>query len=293
MITRPLLAYNKTVSPEQINYPVLCSPKLDGFRNLMIDGKPLSRSFKPVANRHVSSILTAMNLPELDGELMLNSTTNFSSVQSAFTSFGGKPDFSYHVFDYFKNPNDPYEKRRADLAELLKKFDTSSIIKLVPQQLICSADKLVEFYEYCISLGYEGIIIRDPKGKYKSGRSTLNQGIMLKLKPEEDAEAEVIDFAELMTNENEPELDAFGKQVRNKQQDGMYGANTLGALVCRMPDGTTFKIGSGFDMATRKQVWDNRLAYVGKLVTYKYQELTPYGKPRFPVFKGFRSKDDL
>lgn len=36
-----------------LKYPVLVSPKLDGIRCLIIDGVAMSRSLKPIPNKHV------------------------------------------------------------------------------------------------------------------------------------------------------------------------------------------------------------------------------------------------
>ena len=52
----------------------------------------------------------------------------------------------------------------------------------------------------------------------------------------------------------------------------------LGALVCRMGN-TVFKIGAGFTDAEREAPPPQ-----GSTVTFKYQELTAKGVPRFPTF---------
>jgi len=41
-------------------------------------------------------------------------------------------------------------------------------------------------------------------------------------------------------------------------------------------------------VAYPKYIWDNRLGELGKIITFKYQELSKYGAPRFPVWKCFR-----
>ena len=71
-ITKPMLAV-KATSLENIRYPVLASPKLDGIRGLPIpDGKRgvsmVSRNWKPIPNNFVRTWLE-MNVPAgLDGE---------------------------------------------------------------------------------------------------------------------------------------------------------------------------------------------------------------------------------
>ena len=54
----------------------------------------------------------------------------------------------------------------------------------------------------------------------------------------------------------------------------------MGALKCTMMGASLeFKIGTGFDDSERENP-----PPVGSTVTYKYQELTKDGRPRFPVF---------
>ena len=53
----------------------------------------------------------------------------------------------------------------------------------------------------------------------------------------------------------------------------------MGSVTCLMDNNVTFKIGSGFSDDERKNP-----PSVGSVVSFKYQEMTKYGKPRFPVF---------
>jgi DNA ligase-1 len=46
-----------------------------------------------------------------------------------------------------------------------------------------------------------------------------------------------------------------------------------------MENNITFKIGSGFDLKERKNP-----PAIGSIITFRYKEMTKYGKPRFPVF---------
>jgi len=57
----------------------------------------------------------------------------------------------------------------------------------------------------------------------------------------------------------------------------------LGALVVELADGTKFNIGTGFSDAERAAP-----PPVGSLVTFRYQELSDGGVPRFPSYVGVR-----
>ncbi len=288
---KPMLACSTIPTLTELNYPVIASPKLDGIRCLIVDGEPVSRNLKPIPNRHIRESLKALNLPKLDGELMLKGG-DFNNVQSAVMSQEGKPDFIYIAFDYFEDIGAQYSNRFVKLVNYLKSHDTKGLVEHVSNEYIHNSIAMDEFYDECLKHDYEGAIVRDPAGPYKCGRSTMKQGWMLKLKTFHDAEAKIVGFEELMHNENEAVFDKLGAQTRSSEQSGMVPAGVLGSLVVEY-EGKQFKIGTGFDFAMRAQFWDMRDRLRGKLVTFKYQELSKYGIPRFPVFKSIRNKADM
>jgi DNA ligase-1 len=288
-IEKPLLAAK--FEKDSAKYPYLGSPKIDGLRCLMVNGKALSRTFKPIRNKYTQEILSK-NLPNgIDCELTCG--TNFQDSTSGIMTIEGVPNFTAWVFDYIEENRDgilPYEKRLEELHSLKLNFPW---MKILAGKLLRNYDELVEYEEECLAAGFEGIIVRDPLGEYKFGRATVRENIILKVKRFLDDEAEIIGFDELMTNENEALKDAFGRTKRSSSQAGKYGAGTLGKVLVRNKDGIEFGIGSGFDEATRSKIWHNKMEYLGKMVKYKY---LPYGtldRPRHPVFLQFRHEDDI
>ena len=107
------------------------------------------------------------------------------------------------------------------------------------------------------SLGGEGLMLRQPGSNYVAGRSST----LLKVKTFHDAEATVI-----------------GHQAGAGRHKGR-----LGALLVRLADGTDFSIGTGFSDRER----ENPPA-IGAKVTFRYQELSDTGVPRFPSWIGVR-----
>jgi DNA ligase-1 len=107
------------------------------------------------------------------------------------------------------------------------------------------------------ALGGEGLMLRQPGSKYVAGRSST----LLKVKTFHDAEAVVI-----------------GHQAGAGRHQGR-----LGALLVRLPDGTEFAIGTGFSDREREQP-----PGLGATVTFRYQELSDGGVPRFPSWVGVR-----
>jgi DNA ligase-1 len=290
-ITKPMLA-GKCERPEALNFPVLATPKLDGIRCLKIGGRALTRSFKPISNRYAREWIEA-NLPDgVDGELMLRGGT-FNATTSAIGRESGEPDFIFHVFDYVSDGCDvPYACRMQELARLP---EWEHVAKVLPVE-IHNAEELAAFEERCLAEGYEGVMVRDPAGPYKCGRSTEREGWLLKIKRFEDAEAVVLDSYEGMSNQNEAERDAFGRTKRSMSKAGMVGRGELGGFIVSPVDSNVvFRLGynhvlGGVDRVT---LWEQRESLVGRLVKFKHQPSGAKDAPRFPKFVGWREAWDL
>ena len=279
---KPMLACSTQPDVETLDYPMYASIKLDGIRCLAIEGKAYSRNMKLIPNEFVQQYFRENDLDGMDGELLVSG--DFNNVQSAIMSVSGSPDFEYLVFDSTKDPNKFFSSRIEQLIDMDQAgyLRHASRVKLVEQHPVKSADDVRELYDQSIKDGYEGLVLRHPDGKYKFGRSTLKQQWMLKLKPVEDAEAKVVGVTQLLRN----------MDTSTKCKDNMVPVPMLGALVVEA-FGVQFEIGTGFNEKQRREYWSYRGGLIGKYVTFKYQELSRYGVPRFPVFKGFRSQGDM
>jgi DNA ligase-1 len=102
-------------------------------------------------------------------------------------------------------------------------------------------------------LGGEGLMLRDPDADYEEGRSST----LLKVKSFIDAEATVI-----------------GHEAGKGKHKGR-----LGALAVKLENGIQFSLGTGFSDKERENP-----PPVGSIVTFRYQELSNTGVPRFPSF---------
>jgi DNA ligase 1 len=112
------------------------------------------------------------------------------------------------------------------------------------------------------ALGGEGLMLRQPGSKYAVGRSST----LLKVKTFHDAEARVIGHAP-----------GTGKHK-----------GRLGALIAQLPDGVQFNVGTGFSDAEREAP-----PAIGAVITFRYQELSNDGVPRFPSYVGERLDVEL
>jgi DNA ligase 1 len=231
------------------------SEKLDGVRAFW-DGKQfISR----LGNLFHAPDWFIKGLPEepLDGELWLGRKKFQRAV--SIVRRQDKSDLwkeiRYVVFDAPKLEKG-FEKRLEFVAESLK--ENKPLYALAHEHQVCRGiDHLRTELARLEAMGGEGLMMRRAGSQYESGRSTT----LLKVKNFHDAEARVL-----------------------KHQEGAgRHKGRLGALLVEMEDGTIFAVGTGFSDAERDQP-----PPVGSLITFRYQELSDSGVPRFPSYLGVR-----
>ena len=291
---KPLLASRCDLL--SLKYPLAVTPKLDGVRAIIRDGTALSRSLKPIRSKVVQSILGG--LPSgCDGEIVCNNGS-FQGTVSSVMSEDGQLNWTYHIFDFldFSTPEiAPYTDRMHQLQEHLEQGRLNENCKVIYPEFVYDKEALMQFVQEHLDDGYEGTMVRDPSGTYKFGRSTVNQGILLKIKAFEDAEARIIGVEEQMHNDNVAELDELGYTKRSTSKENLVPASTLGSLLVQSleDERITFKIGTGFDAQQRQELWNRRDELIGQYAKYKFFNQGIVLRPRHPVFIGLRPVDDM
>lgn len=295
-LKRPLLAADLSgVDLSKLKYPLLASPKIDGIRALVSGGVGVSRSMKPIRNKYTQLLLGVSALEGLDGELAVGNPWDKNLMQqtsSGVMSADGFPPVHYYVFDKW-NSSEVFNNR-LQLAEQVVYNYNAPAIRFLRHTLINSHEELLAYEQEHLTLGYEGVMLRSLSGIYKQNRSTLREGILLKLKRFHDAECIVQGFEPLYRNQNPATVDERGFTKRSSVQEGKVADEYLGSLIVRSLDtGVLFSIGSGFTEHQRRVLWDDRDNLVGRIVKYKSFKVGVKEAPRFPIFLGFRDKDDM
>jgi len=285
---KPMLADNADLS--KLRYPVMASPKLDGVRATFQNGSLVTRSLKPLPNRAINEVFK--HTAAFDGELIIGdafSKTVFRDTMKVVMAHDADiKGLRLHVFDIV---NMGAFKDRFRIA--CDMADYERIIP-VPHCLIDNEKELLRMEEDMLNLGYEDLMVRDPKGEYKMGRSTVNEGGLLKVKRKLQSEATVIGFEEQMHNANEAKLDNLGNTERSSHQANMIPMGVLGALVVKdIKTGVSFNVGTGFTAEDRTGIWKQRDTLLYKIISYEYLPIGVKDKPRHPVFLGWRMKEDL
>ena len=300
MSFKPLLAATlEDADLKALEFPLYATPKIDGIRCLLMESgelqanQPRTRSLKDIQNRHIREKLAAKLPVGLDGEIWTHGATCFGDVSSAVMKRTGTPDFTFYIFDWFNRPG-TYLARTEELRRHSMRWPEFCTV-LAPIQMP-SLKQLLKYEKAMLKQGYEGIMLRRGDGRYKHGRSTLNERILMKLKRLTDGEAIVIGFEEQMHNENELEQDNLGHAKRSSKKAGMKPAGTLGKLIvidCVTRGEFGIGTGRGLTQELRAKIWGNKSHYMGQIVKYQHQTHGAKDAARIPIMLGFRSKEDM
>lgn len=293
-IFRPMLACSESAHNffDELRFPLLASPKIDGIRATVRDGVVYARSNEPIRNINVQERFK--HLSWYDGELALGDPTrhDLCRATASVTNSKSKPidGLTFHVFDHVQTPYEPFLIRNPR-----RGFVQEDGVVLVPQFHIENLEALLTIEDTYLEQGYEGLILRDPMAPYKYGRSTANEQYLLKLKRFVDGEFKIVGFYEEMKNNNAATTSALGRTKRSSHKENKEGKDTLGGLILEWAPGVTFRCGSGFNDAEADRLW--RLAQAGKLegqyATIKYFAKGMKDLPRHPTYKLIRPKNDL
>lgn len=289
---KPMLA-GKVKDTAKLLYPLVASPKLDGIRAVNPNGDTLlSRTLKPIPNLHVQKRFGHPGTRYFDGELICGDPRDkdvYNNTYRAVMAKDGKPDVKLYVFDHFQCWAEAFADRLGKLP-----IPHPEGIVVLEQRIINNEAELLAYEERLLDEGYEGVMVRDVAGRYKFGRSTDKEGLLLKLKRFADDDCQILGFDELMSNQNEATTDELGRTKRSTHQENLVPMDTLGALVVKdVVTGVVFNIGTGFTAEQRQQMWNDRQYLIGQFAKYKHFKVGVVEKPRFPVFLGLRDASDM
>ncbi|GLB34971.1 putative DNA ligase [Lyophyllum shimeji] len=231
------------------------SEKLDGVRTYY-DGKQM---ISRLGNPFTPPKWFLEKLPKevtLDGELF-GGRGEFQSTVSIVKTVNSPHwhNITFQVFDIPSKGDSPFETRIDYLKTLFGPGGShaSDKVEIVAHEMATSRQHVLDKLKEIESLGGEGLMLRKPGSIYEGRRSAT----LLKIKTFYDAEAVVTGYVP-------------GKG-RHK--------GTTGALKCKMESGKTFSVGTGLSDKQRKNP-----PKVGAIITYRFQELTKDGVPRFPSY---------
>lgn len=237
----------------------MVSEKLDGVRARWDGAQLRFRSGRPVAAP--ADFLARLPRTPLDGELWLG-RRRFDELSGLVRRTAPEAvawqAVRYMVFELPGAPG-PFAERARELASIAGSARWPPL-QAVPQGVVASRTALARRLAEVVSAGGEGLMLHRADAPYITGRS----GVLLKLKPLQDAEAVVI-----------AHLPGRGRH-----------AGRLGALRVCGEDGSVFDLGTGFSDSERDEP-----PPLGSRVTFTYRGRTLQGLPRFASFLRLRGED--
>lgn len=286
-VPRPMLATAlEDKDLDGLHFPLLGSPKIDGYRGLFWKGGFYARSGKPHPCPAIQALAKKMReagLPDLDGELIVPG--------ESFNTGGGKLrrlDYTgpvgFLVYDLL-NDGLPFLNRW----ELYSHLEKVPGLEYVTQVWLENKSQLLDFENACLTGGFEGVVVRKPSALYKHGRGTLRDQIMLKLKRFHTAEARVLELLPRMHNENPQEVSPLGYAERSSAKEGLLETNVLGRIKVQGLNGPfqgqVFHIGTFDGLTEDDKIQELRAGtLLGKVITYKYFPTGAKDRPRHPVY---------
>ena len=258
---------------KKVVFPCMVSAKLNGVNceyRLDKDNKLhlLSRGgeeypIQPHQEAEVVQLLSYLNTTSINGEMYIHGE-HLQDIMSATKKLNDlSPSLIFWAFDFPEIEGDystrcAYAYAKADDKNFLRQY-----IQLINVGIANSHEELDEQHELVTSKGYEGIIIRNPKGLYEYNTRSLD---VFKYKTTQDAEFLVDDY----------ELDKNGHAVFK-----VYAG--LGSPM--------FKVKLKGTNEERLAMAANAGDYIGKWLKVEYEMLSKDGVPLKPVGVLFRKCD--
>ena len=311
---KPMLASDAVEA--KIKFPVMVQPKIDGVRGLNMLGPFTGRSLKSFANLHTTNFFSQRGFLGFDGELAAEQECHADLCRlttSAIGTIAGEPWLMWHVFDYVTETTRelPYVHRLSALYNRVGELSISSPLlaahlKPIYTISVSNLEQLEQAEATFLSQGYEGVILRDPNGKHKQGRSTAKEGGLLRIKRFLDAEAVVTGIVEGEANENEAQVNELGLQFRSSHKENKVANGLVGSMQARvlanvvnngetvLVEGQVITVSPGRMTAKeRAYYFENPKELIGKIAKFQFFPKGIKDKPRFPTFQSFRDIADI
>lgn len=253
---------------------VIVEPKIDGWRlaahvkNGKITFSTRQGNTQPMTkNLHfVGEQLLALgfNKGMIDGEILVGDWNGTAVIRKDNPTPEEKKKLRdtvvFWVFDY---TDDAAKLKQHERTKLIHKKigKGKKNVHVLPHWKATNDAEVQKLFKSAIAAGHEGVVVKIPDAVYEQKR-TKN---WLKIKAIKTFDAKIIGSIE-------------GKG---------YMKGMLGKLVAVMKDGTKIKVGTGFKLKDRMDLWKRRNSLVGRWIEVKAQD-SKVAKARNPVFVRFR-----
>lgn len=270
---KPMLAPSKPWKEGKTKYPQLIEIKFDGNRTTaQFDGttlKLLSRSGKEhttlnhIHDAILNSLFHKVNDGKpyvLDGEIYLHGLLLEEINEAVKKTNDNTQKLEFWLYDI---PSLQFNQvmRKAAIEQIVS-YGISSFIKFSQHKVVNNDKEVIEAHNAYVEDGYEGAVLKDPKGTYQPGqRSSYWQ----KVKMFDDSEFKIV-----------------GHKL------GLRGAQDL-MFICEADNKEIFDVTMNGTVESKEKILAEIDSTVGKMLTVKYFGLSKYGIPNIAKGKCIRN----
>jgi len=274
MNLKPMLAKSSDKCQNSIlQKPMWCSRKLNGVRmmdkySVSLDKlQTVSRGGKnydvsaSLINKELFDFLKDHPTYVLDGELYIHGQylQTISGIARLETWEPRCEKLEYWIYD-LAIPGVTFEERRKILLGIQEHFKDSKRIKVLEHFYTESWNQIQELHNKWVSEGFEGLVARKPDKFYEFGK---RGSTMIKVKMYQEAEFEIIDYAEKLRDED------F-------------------CFICQTKEGVVFEAKPIGTREMKNEYLENMDNIIGKFGTVKYFEISKDGTPLQAIFQAVR-----
>jgi len=266
----PMLANKYKAKKPNIKFPCYGQPKLNGVRCLNMMAPRFDHPIFSSRNAKIYETLSHLvdekdilhklvqNGIMPDGEIYKHGWTFQKIIKAVKKTKEYTPQLEYWLYDlatFEPKFQEEYDMRLKTLTNVCEKSNLQ--VKLTPTVILNNHDEVIQYHNKWVQEGFEGIILRNIKGKYIYQYRSSN---LLKYKEFEDKEFSII-----------------GSDQGTGLEEGCV------VWICEQEEGTSFRVRPKGTREDRRQLFIDTKKYIGEPLTVRFQERSEDNVPIFPV----------
>lgn len=308
--------------------PLWAFIKHDGVRAFVHNSQLLGKAMLAHSNKEITTMLSDPLYEGMDGELINTSLAlvkdriayasidrfgytydvkNVARLTSAMANTADSKNlaFEWYVFDWY-HPTYTFAQRYEHLLDKteLKPWNP---VRILPYKIIDSIEELLAYETNILSMGFEGLVLRNPTSIYEQGRSS-KKGAFLRLKRYITAEMIVTSITTMQTNLNPSKINALGLKEKSSHKANKVDKENIGTFcgVCAQdvldPYDGSLLIKQGTEVtcsatsmprSENEKLYKVKDALIGSIIKFKFFPKGIKIKPRFATFDSFVSSSDF
>lgn len=305
---KPMLAKNAIL--DKIVFPIVSSKKLEGVRGEFTPGGLFTRPMKRFNNKLLEekfqtlSVYCAHQGLVVEGEFYKHGMP-FNEISSRCRRGGhtGVSELEFHIFDVYSEdmPHMGFQSRVSIYRDLIRAVGLDCLVP-VEQTLHLNVEQVIDYYENAVNNGYEGWVGKAPSAPYKLGRSTVNEGFFIRLKPEDTFDGVVLEIIEMQENLCESTTNELGYASKKQDKDMKEGKGLAAVALVQCAEFSKpvrVSLSRGIKdyedtnkSPSRATIFLNQEMFIGKHIRFVGFKIAGMELPRSPRFDDWRADLD-